>query len=155
MGFDKEIADVYLRLKSVAERYYYPTDSDLAHDLAASAVERAILNRDKYDESKPLVPWCMVIMRNIFLSSVRNRRHTVSLDMCPAESSYSADQMQRVNDILLAVRSMGKSKSVSTLMMFAKGYSIAEISLSLGVPVGTVKRRIHDARAMLSKMLEL
>ena len=58
------------------------------------------------------------------------------------------------NDALKIIRSMGSaSVAVDTLLEFAQGYSLADIAERRGIPLGTVKRRIHDGRAMVHKAL--
>jgi hypothetical protein len=64
------------------------------------------------------------------------------------------DVVTENNDALKIIRSMGSaSVAVDTLLEFAQGYSLAEIAERRGIPLGTVKRRIHDGRAMVHKAL--
>ena len=156
MNFDECIVGVYFRLIETARKYYY--HDERAHDLAADTVLRALEARDRYDESRPLMAWCRAIMRNLW----RNNEQRLSAVLTSRLGEWEepggedADQRARVNDILTAVRSQrAQSVAVETLVDFAKGYSIAEIASARGVPQGTVKRRIHDARKMLAKLVHV
>lgn len=39
-------------------------------------------------------------------------------------------------------------------LRYGGGLNIVELALVLGLPIGTVKRRLHDTRARLRDMLE-
>lgn len=136
---------------AIARRQYY--HDGRAHDLAADTVVRAIEARDRYD-GRPLLAWCRAIMRNLFLNEEQKlcTSCTQRLGNWDEPGDDEADQRAIVNDILTAVGDMErKSVAVSTLMDFARGYSQQEIATARSVPIGTVKRRIHDARKMLAK----
>jgi DNA-directed RNA polymerase specialized sigma24 family protein len=67
-----------------------------------------------------------------------------------------ADQRVIVNDVLAVVQNLRtRSVAVPALVDYAEGYSMAEIATARGVPLGTVKRRIHDARQMLAKLVNV
>jgi RNA polymerase sigma-70 factor (ECF subfamily) len=155
VDFDSDIVAVYFRLIRIAERYYY--HDERAYDLAAEAVCRAIEARDRYDGRRPLLTWCRAIMRNLWRNSMQklSTTHTTRLGEWDEPDSVEADQMARVDEVLTVLRDLqSRSVAVDTLVEYAKGYSIAEIAADRGVPVGTVKRRIHDARRMLSIVIK-
>lgn len=154
VDFDKEIVRVYKMLMSISERCYYPHDTELAHDLASDTVVKALEARDRFDDKRPMLPWCRTIMRNLFLTSVIRGRRCVPLGDHDAEGGTEADQRVMMRQELTAIgRMMRSSVSVKTLVEFAKGYSVHEISVRHGVPPGTVMRRVHDARRMVRVML--
>ena len=41
-----------------------------AEDLAGDTVYKLLVNRDKFDCSKPLQPWCLIIMRNTYIIEI-------------------------------------------------------------------------------------
>lgn len=151
MDFDRAIVEAYYALLAIARRQYY--HDGRAHDLAADTVVRAIEARDRYD-GRPLLAWCRAIMRNLFLNEEQKlcTSCTQRLGNWDEPGDDEADQRAIVNDILTAVCDMErKSVAVSTLMDFARGYTQQEIATARSVPLGTVKRRIHDARKMLAR----
>ena len=156
MTFEEAIVEVYFSLIKIAERYYY--HDERAYDLAADTVLRALEARDRFDDSRPLLTWCRAIMRNLWLNTEQklSSTQTQRLGEWDEPGSEEADQMARVNEVLAVVRDLQThSVAVATLMDFAKGYSLAEIAAVRGVPIGTVKRRIHDARKMLAKLVNV
>lgn len=152
MDFDRDIVPVYFTLMAEARRYFR---DERAKDLAAEAVTRAIEHRDAYD-GRPLLTWCRVIMRNLWVNTVTklDARNTVPLGDWDTDGGEPADMLAIVGETMAVINSMrSRSVSVATLVEFASGYSVAEIARTSGVPVGTVKRRVHDGRALLAKML--
>lgn len=153
MDFDREIVAVYDKLLQAASSY---CRDEGAHDLAAEAVTRALEHRDCYDPSRPLLSWCRAIMRNLWINAGcrLENANTVRMGDEDCEGGAPPDVVTENNELLKIIRSMcGASVAVETLLEFAQGYSLAEIAERRGIPLGTVKRRIHDGRAMLHKAL--
>jgi len=151
--FDRDIVSVYFELKRLAKCYCH---DEGAHDLAAEAVTRALEHRDCYDRSRPLLSWCRAIMRNLWINAGCRLENvnTVRMGDEDCEGGASPDVVTENNETLSVVQRMcTASVAVDTLLEFAQGYSLAEIAERRGIPLGTVKRRIHDGRAMLHKAL--
>lgn len=155
MTFEERVVEAYRPLLNEARRYYR---DERAYDLAADTVLRALEACDRYDDSRPLLTWCRAIMRNLWLNtkSKLSVTHTQRLGEWDEPGGEDADQRARVNDILGIVRDLeARSVSVATLVEVAKGYSLGEIAAARGVPLGTVKRRVHDARKLLAKLVNV
>ena len=150
MDFDKGIVEVYWSLLGIARRYYF--NDDRADDLAAEAVTRALEAKDTYDGSRPLLTWCRAIMRNLWINTLQrlDAMDTVPMGEWDNEGGLEADQLVLVKDIRAMLAELsGRSVCVDALVAHTMGYTIAEIAHDRGVPEGTIKRRIHDARVML------
>lgn len=146
--------EVYFALIALARNYYH---DERAHDLAAETVCRVLEHRACYDESRPLLPWCRAIMNNLWISTETRLSTTLTtrLGEWDTVGGTEADQYVRCEDIRSAVRDIGEqSVCMDCLTAHANGYSIAEIADEHGIPEGTVKRRIHEARRMLRQRLE-
>ena len=153
MDFDREIVTVYHSLHRTASAY---CQDERAQDLASEAVTRALEHRDSYDGSRPLLIWCRAIMRNLWINTAAKLENTmtVRLEEYDAVGGEATDQQTIVGEMRAVISEMRvRSVCVDTLMEFASGRSVKEIAEALGVPVGTVKRRIHDGRVMLSKAI--
>lgn len=153
MDFDREIVMVYHSLHKTASVYF---QDESARDLASEAVTRALEHRDSYDSSRPLLVWCRAIMRNLWINAAVKLENTmtVRLEEYDAVGGEATDQQTIVGELRAVISEMRvRSVCVDTLMEFASGRSVKEIAEALGVPVGTVKRRIHDGRVMLSKAI--
>jgi RNA polymerase sigma-70 factor (ECF subfamily) len=107
--------------------------------------------------------WLSRITTNAFLDDVRRRRRrpTVSLpedadrvlvdagadpDVVLASTSLSAD-------IQAALRTLPEDFRVAVVLCDVVGLQYDEIAEDLGVPIGTVRSRIHRGRALLRKAL--
>lgn len=157
VNFDQELVGVYAQIILMAKRYY-PHDEGRAYDLAADTVERAIMARQSFDVSRPLLPWCRAIMRNLYLNTSQRLENvnTQRLGDWECEGGNEADQCVMLHEVLAMLRALSRrSVCVESLLDFAKGYSLDEIATARGLPLGTVKRRIHDARKMLAKLVNV
>ncbi len=153
VDFERDIVAVYFDLKRIARCYCH---DECADDLAAEAVTRALEHRDCYDPSRPLLAWCRAIMRNLWINAGCRLEalQTVRLGDWDTEGGEQSDQRTIVDDITATIGALrSRSVCLDTLMDYAKGYSLAEIASARGLPLGTVKRRIHDGRALLHKAL--
>lgn len=152
MNFDEEVVRVYWSLMAIA-RHYYPHDEESAKDLASETVLKAIEARDRYDESRPMLAWCRVIMRNTY-GMLMHKNRTIYRDDLDLIGGEQADQRTVVMQELTIISSLRrKYVSVDTLVRFSLGYSIAEIAKARNLSSGTVRRRVHDARIMLRRLI--
>lgn len=97
-------------------------------------------------------------MRNLWANRQQKLSvtHTQRLGEWDEPGGEEADQRVRVNEILGIARDLKKrSVAVGTLMEVARGYSLQEVAAARGVPLGTVKRRVHDGRKMLAKLVHV
>ena len=65
MDFEKELSEIYPWILKVARKFCCSMQD--AEDLAGDTVYKLLVNRDKFDCSKPLQPWCLIIMRNTYI----------------------------------------------------------------------------------------
>ncbi len=143
-------------LRRKARQYY--RDEDDADDLASETICKCLCNASRYKRGMDFRPWAHTIMLNTYITQY-NRRHCVlfcGLDgRVPAVGDDFADQAVSVKRILAVVRDCRhKSVNIDCVMLYAKGYTHAEIARRMGIPVGTVKSRICIGRRMLRKALE-
>lgn len=152
MSFAEELVAIMPALRREAVAL---AGSGEADDLLAETLCRSWAARDSYDRERPLLAWCRAIMRNL---AYTQWRHGSLVDICrlgewDIGGGVTADQAAICHELLDAIANC-HTVSMATLADFAKGYSIAEIARMRNVPQGTVKRRIHDARQALRKLLE-
>lgn len=147
-------------------------DKDEAKDVTMEAFTKAFGNLHRFKKDYGFNTWLYRIALNHSLDYVRKKRlPTTPLSTFVSENdseyfSYGNDQdwqtknaeeqiMERQRDILIGRHLHGlppKYRDVATLR-FLEEYSYEEISLSLNVPLGTVKARLHRARYLLQKSL--
>lgn len=157
MDFEEELSKLYPWMLRVAKRYHWSLQD--AEDLVGETVCRMLTNRDKFDCDRPMKPWCLAVMQNIYIT-LYNRNALVqftSYDILKEGwSPFNASNATMYNDVLSAINyCMRKSCCMECVIYCAKGYSYDEISQFLNIPVGTVRSRIYNGRKMLYQVLEL
>ena len=156
MDFEKEVSEIYPWILRVAKRFCRSMQD--AEDLAGDTVYKMLINRDKFDVSKPLKPWCLAVMQNTYITQYNRNSliHFIGYDSAieNASSDY-ASNLAMFNDVVSAIRRCAqKSCCMDSLIYCAQGYSYDEISELLNVPAGTVRSRISFGRKMLYQELD-
>lgn len=151
MDFEQELSKIYPWILRVAKRFCWSVQD--AEDLAGDTVYKLLVNRDKFDCSKPLQPLCLVVMRNTYI--IRYNRNslihftginTVEENVVSNCTSHSI----LFDDLIFTIqRCAQKSRCIDSVMYYAKGYSYDEISEILHIPVGTVRSRISSGRKLI------
>lgn len=135
------------------------------HEDAQDLVQEVLLRvRRGLETYRPgsLEGWLSRITTNTFLDETRRRRRR-PVDLLPEEPdrvvppSPPADEALAgevlPDDVQDALRSLPEDYRAAVVMCDVVGLSYEEISESLGIPVGTVRSRIHRGRALLRKAL--
>ena len=103
--------------------------------------------------------WLFGIALNICRDYVRRERHVVSDEGLAFVPDESLDPLQRLERgerarcVRAAVRRLTPQHRLALRLRDVEGMSYDEMSRVLGVPVGTVRSRLHNARAALAKTL--
>ncbi len=144
--------------------YFAPvsyTDRDDAQDLLQESTLRALTYKDRYQDNTNLKAWLYTIMKNTFINDHRRQKRTrVLMDSVERERTT----VRRVQTPATAESRMVRSELDRSLdqldttfrepfVMHHEGYKYHEIALQMGIPIGTVKSRIHQARHRLMDML--
>lgn len=164
-----EIVDLY-KDKLYHLAYRMIGNRQEAEDIVQEAFLRVFKHLDRYDENQKFSTWIYRIATNLSIDRLRKRRAIYSLD---AESSdhegldgyamLPSDDRTPESELLLsetqrliheAMETLpAKYKSVMVLR-YLQDLSLQEISDIMGMPVTTVKTRVHRGREFLRKKLE-
>ena len=161
MDFEQEIAALYDRLVRQA-KFYYPHSMDNALDLCNDTVEKMLRNKDKFEEGSNLLGWGLTIMRNLFINEYRRssrqgfvvESETEGADIFGRLELYApdTDDLSKVLDIREAIDALPEGERIAMNYLIC-GYTYERMAEIFGVPLGTVKSRIHMARKKLQKVL--
>lgn len=131
-------------------------DRTLAEDLAQETFVK-VMQQSTYRADRAFKPWLYAIATNIardYFKSAEARRVASPGEMpdVPDEShgpeeSVLAGESQR--EIVTAIALLSVEYRAALLMRFYGGMSLQEISLALGVPLGTVKSRLTTGCRLL------
>ena len=139
--------------------YRLSGNDDDAQDLVQEALIRVRRGLERYEPGS-LEGWLARIVTNVFLDEVRRkrRRPTLSLPEDPGwvlPPSPAADEvsMGLSDDIQAALATLPEEFRVPVVLCDVADQSYEQIAQALGVPLGTVRSRIHRGRRMLRSLL--
>jgi RNA polymerase sigma-70 factor (ECF subfamily) len=106
--------------------------------------------------------WLSRIATNAFLDDVRKRKRR-PVEAMPEDpervlagapsADEALDQARLPDDVQQALRDLPSEFRAAVVLCDVVGFSYDEIADSLGVPIGTVRSRIHRGRSMLKEKL--
>jgi len=157
-------------METLAARYWGPLfayafrfsggDRALAEDAVQDAFLR-ILKQRSYRPPAPARPWIYRIATNCVLDRIRGERRPEPLGGDPAVASASADDqailLERAECVRAAVAGLPVELRSVLVLRYSQDLSLAEVSDTLGIPLGTVKSRLHSAisRLRASQLMEV
>ena len=132
---------------------------DRADDLVQETIMRACDNIGSFRPGTNMRAWLTTILRNRFYSEYRRRRREVEdVDGAHAATLMTLpDQVASLEhqELRAALARLPDEMREVLHLVFASGLSYGEAAQICGCAVGTIKSRVHRARAMLIKMLSL
>ncbi len=156
----RSLADLYPRLRRFA--YGLTGSIDEAEDLVQAAYERALTRLDQWQPGSRLDSWMYSIVRSIRINRLRADRvrgrhlNPISSEMQPGgnlerevEASLTLESVRRF------IWTLPEEQREVMLLVCVEGMSYAEVSETLGVPVGTVTSRLGRGRRALREFVEL
>ncbi|MEZ4938024.1 MAG: RNA polymerase sigma factor [Crocinitomicaceae bacterium] len=157
LEFNTAVCALQGDLKTWAFRF---TKNDFtAEDLSQEAIYRALSNRNKYKPGTNLKSWVYTIMKNAFLNQYNKNKRFVDNgdDLAYSDRGTFSGQVFEMDyleekEIQQKIDKLNEAIKKPFLMNY-EGYSYQEISDEMGIPMGTVKSRIFNARKTLMEDL--
>jgi len=132
-------------------------DATLADDITAEAFVRAWTARGKIREAT-VKAYLFTIARNLYRDHLRrNNRLTELEESLPDPAVGLASRTERkaeLETVFAALHKLSEVDRAALLMRAQEGMSYEEISQALGLPVTTVKVKVHRARLKLMRARE-
>jgi len=120
-------------------------------DAVQETVFRGWMKKRSIRERSYFETWIIRILINVCKDMLRRRRHEgVELP----EDLHSQEQLCENLHLRLTLRQMPEKYRMLLLLHYMEGYSHAEISRILKIPLTMVNSRMHQARRMLRTKLE-
>lgn len=124
-------------------------DADAAHDLVQEAAARALAAIRVPDEPAAYRAWLFRIVRNAALDEIRRRRHPEVDDHAPVDVwRFDDDRIAKIT-VEQGLAALGPAHREIISLIDIAGFSYADATGLLGVPVGTVMSRLARAREAL------
>jgi len=129
-------------------------DSHRADDLVQDTLERALAKFYLWRHGSDLRAWLFTIMHNVFINQLKARRE-LALDDAVQEGLQSAPQSDplELRDLDAALRQLPVEQREVLLLVGLEQLSYAEVSKTLGIPVGTVMSRLSRGRERLRAVM--
>ena len=157
-GARRLVAEYGNRLYAAA-LLFCKNDSD-AEELVFRTLERAVSHIAQYEPKGEFFSWLYVIMRNFRLMDLRKNEPEIlpvgaPQDLPEVADARLAQALSSVDaeTVRAAVRILPDIHSEVLVLRFLEGRSMEEISGMIGIPLGTVKSRLHNAKAALRDAL--
>lgn len=137
-------------------------DAEAAQDLYQETAYKAFRYREHFHPATNLKAWVMTIMKNTFINHYRRKKRqqtiydNTSNDFLLNSSATAANSGEgriTMEEIQHAIGELDDHLRIPFLMQY-QGFQYDEIAEVLGVPLGTVKSRIHFARKRLKDQLK-
>lgn len=165
IAFEKLVRPHFTRLYRLAWRLCGQKAE--AEDLFQELLIKAYGKLDDLVHVEEAGSWLARMMYNLFIDErrryARRRLHTLEeaemsgdgLAGLPGPDSPVRDleREQRMRALDAALAKLSEEHRVLLLLCDAEGYKLEEIQALIGTPIGTVKSRLHRARARLREIL--
>lgn len=161
LNFD---TDIYQYKQPLLDRALaYTRDEDEAADLVQDTFVKAFRFSAKFELGTNVRGWLFTILRNTFLNHYHKSKRKSEVIQQDEELTSSQLYMSSFSNAGTAKFMMEDiQKSLNALpedcrycfCKYFEGYKYHEIAEDLGIPLGTVKTKIHVARGLLKKMLK-
>lgn len=156
---DREAFDALARLvgdRCMAIACRILRDPGLAEDAVQNALVMAWRDLPLLRDADRFVPWLHQILVRVCYAEARRRRRVAEIRLLDIERTedsgpldvHDRDQLER------AFRRLTLEQRAVIVFHYHLDLTMAEVAERLGIPVGTVKSRLHHATAALRASLE-
>ncbi len=154
-------AELMLRYQDSVHNYLYRMigNREDAADLTQEVFLRVYKALHRFREGAPFRPWMYKIATNVAINHLRARKQTVALEdeapvrdegISPDRAAELKELQHQVGGVLMT---LPEAYRAVLLMRHIEELSYDEMAQALGVPLGTVKVRLHRARLQLMEKL--
>ena len=163
--FDQLVRPHFDRLFRLA--YRLTPSKPEAEDLFQELLIKAFGKLDELADIEEPGAWLSRVMYNLFVDQhrrfARQRMHIVAESQLPGDGLEGLpggddpvannERRQRLTRLDAALQQLSEEQRIVVLLHDTEGYKIKEIQELTGTPAGTVKSRLHRARARLREIL--
>jgi RNA polymerase sigma-70 factor (ECF subfamily) len=141
-----------------------------AEDVTQETFVRVFRALDRYDPARPFAAWLFTITSRLCIDLLRRRRRgpislsrrdpetqeertieVVDPGLRPDEETSNLEEERRAREL---IDSLPPHYRIVVILRHQQDLSYEEIADALKLPLGTVKARIHRARALLKRAIE-
>ena len=127
---------------------------ELAKDLTQETMVKAIKNLRKYRGEAKFSSWIIAIGSNLYRDELRKRKSVEKNLYAAIEESNQQNPAEIKVDIKRAILQLPVEKRFPLILKYYYDYTYQEIAVTLKIPVGTVRSRLHSAINQLREVLK-
>ncbi|MGK9171038.1 RNA polymerase sigma factor [Inquilinus limosus] len=124
-----------------------------ADDLVQDTLLRAYVKLHLWQPGTNMIAWLVVMMRRLFLSNfvqgLRNDIQIVTIEDFDHPCDGSQEQRVELNELYIQWRRLTADHREVIRLVAVEEASYEEAAICLGLPVGTIRSRLHRAREAL------
>jgi RNA polymerase sigma factor (sigma-70 family) len=158
---DRDAFDALARLtgdRCMAIAFRILRDFDLADDAVQSALLTAWREIRALRDAERFEPWLHRILTNACYAEARRRKQrSEGIRLLPAEPAHWPDDYRTIEDrdqLDRAFRRLTVEQRAVLVFHHYLGLPLPEVAVRIGIPLGTVKSRMHHAKQALRASLE-
>ena len=151
---DRWHAPLWQYVRRMADR------NELADELLQETWLRVLRGIAKLREPASLVPWMFGIARRVLMDRLRQKymqaaslEETLVDGPATANAEDDSDLRDEIAHMLHKLESLAIPQRELLTLYYLDELSIDEVAQVLGIPVGTVKSRLHSARKVLKQVV--
>lgn len=153
LAFRGELVRLLPRLRRFA--LALASNKDAGEDLLQAAVERALRKWEGFEPGRRLDSWMFKIMQNLWFDMRRSAAigpiyTDEPLDMVGEDGRDVVESRQELALVRSGFAALPEEQRAVMALVVLEGFSYAEASDALDVPIGTVMSRLSRARAALA-----
>lgn len=142
--------------------YHYCGQQADAEDLVQELLLKLIHRVDEMQRVEKMRPWLAKAMYHLFIDRLRQQQRRPLETMQPdqletlresGDSGQSSEKLVLVNNIEQALKQLNHEQRLLVVMHDIENYPLSELVTILDAPIGTLKSRLHRARAKLRGIL--
>ena len=156
-AFRKELVSLLPRLRRFA--LALACDADLAEDLLQAAIERALRKWEMFEPGRRLESWMFKIMQNLWFDMRRSAKKgpiytDLTLDMAGDDGRVVVESREELRLAREAFSELPEDQRAVMALVVLEGFSYAEASSALDVPIGTIMSRLARARSAIARRVQ-
>lgn len=132
-------------------------DDERARDVVQEAAVLALVSLDRLANPDRFGAWLCGIALNVARRWLHETRSFDEIAVEPADPAPGPDEFAEIRDLARRVRravaTLAPGQRDAVLLFYLQGLAHREVAAELGISVGAVKARLHQARAALGRQL--
>jgi len=148
--------------------YRYTGSKENAEDLVQELLLRLYPRMDTLRQVRELKPWLARSLYNLYIDTIRSNKRSplgnldgdsenilALLEDQHIQPDNHIELTQQQQQLMQAVNTLGETHRSLVIMHDMEGYTLSEMSNILDLPIGTLKSRLHRARAKLREIIKM